>query len=153
SPTTLSRASGRATSTDGMIARVKNPPPRRVYSASMTAPSDGAGAPLAPLSTKLVAPPRRPAAIERVELLERMEASAQLPLTLVCAPAGFGKTTLLVDWLARTGMSVAWVALDSADNDAVLFWTNCLAALQHVDSSIGASALALLRTRHGAPFD
>src|SRR5262249_40602684 len=108
---------------------------------------------VAPLSTKLVAPPRRGMAIDRVHLLDRLDASVRLPLTLVCAPAGFGKTTLLADWLGRTALPVAWVALDPADNDPARFWMYCLVALQHVDARLGGSALALLRAPHGAPLD
>ncbi len=119
----------------------------------MTAAAKGAGAGLAPLSMKLVAPPRRESVLDRAHLLERLDAAASLPLTLVCAPAGFGKTTLLVEWLARSAAPAAWLAVDSADNDPTRFWTYVVTALQHLEPSVGASALGLLQARHGAPLE
>ncbi len=67
-------------------------------------------------------------------------------LTLVSAPAGFGKTTLLTEWLAATpadGSSAAWLSLDQRDNDPALFWTYVLAALQTAAPGVGAGALSL----------
>jgi LuxR family maltose regulon positive regulatory protein len=67
----------------------------------------------------------------------------------VSAPAGFGKTTLLADWLAAApadGRSVAWLALDQRDNDPTLFWTYLVAALNTAAPGVGASALSVLRS-------
>jgi LuxR family maltose regulon positive regulatory protein len=108
---------------------------------------------LVTLGTKLVAPPRRQSAIDRSHLLDRLDAFVRLPLTLVCAPAGFGKTTLLTDWLARAPLPAAWLAVDNADNDPTRFWTYVLAALRRVEPGLGAAALALLQARHGPPVD
>jgi LuxR family maltose regulon positive regulatory protein len=73
---------------------------------------------------------------------------AESALTLVSAPAGFGKTTLLADWLATTaakGRSAAWLSLDQRDNDPALFWTYLVAALKTAAPGVGADALSLLQ--------
>ena len=71
------------------------------------------------LYTKL-APPRLPSSLaSRPALIERLEAGLAGKVTLISAPAGFGKTTLISDWLARQARPVAWVALDAGDNDPV----------------------------------
>ena len=65
------------------------------------------------------------------------------------APAGFGKTTLLAEWLAAAaadGRSAAWLSLDQRDNDPALFWAYLIAALQTATPGVGASALALLQS-------
>ena len=64
------------------------------------------------LATKLFAPPPPRGAVVRTRLLERLEAAADRKLVLVCAPAGFGKTTLVGAWLATRDDPVAWVSLD-----------------------------------------
>jgi len=67
----------------------------------------------------------------------------------VSAPAGFGKTTLLAEWLAAApadGRSVAWLSLDQRDNDPALFWTYLVAALNTGARGFGASALSLLQS-------
>ncbi|HEX6551485.1 MAG TPA: LuxR C-terminal-related transcriptional regulator, partial [Ktedonobacteraceae bacterium] len=69
-------------------------------------------------------------------------------LTLVSAPAGFGKTTVLAQWLAQSGLPVAWLSLEAEDNDPTRFLSYLIAALQTVDARLGTTALALLRTRH-----
>ena len=77
-----------------------------------------------------------------------MDRGTELKLTLVSAPAGFGKTTLLAEWLAAGPARsagerlVAWLSLDRADNDTASFWTYMIAALRTVASGVGESALA-----------
>jgi LuxR family maltose regulon positive regulatory protein len=77
------------------------------------------------------------------------------PLTVVVAPAGWGKTTLLVQWVAPEAERplAAWLTLDETDNDPVRFWTYVVTALQSRDSQIGASALAALRVPGLDPVD
>ncbi len=99
------------------------------------------------LSTKLHAPRPRREMVDRRRLTDRAAASLP-PLTLVSAPAGFGKTTLLTDWCAdadRHGRSVAWLSLDERDNDPTLFWSYLLAAFATVDPAIGEDASSLLQ--------
>ena len=85
------------------------------------------------LETKLHVPRRRRGLVARPRLSERLDRRAESALTLVSAPAGFGKTTLLTEWLAAApadGRSAAWLSLDQRDNDPALFWTYLIAALQ-----------------------
>ena len=84
----------------------------------------------------------------RPRLSERLSRGAESALTLVSAPAGFGKTTLLAEWLAAApadGRSVAWLSLDQRDNDPALFWTYLVAALKTAAPEVGAGALSLLQ--------
>jgi LuxR family maltose regulon positive regulatory protein len=108
--------------------------------------SDGAP-PL--LGTKLHAPRRRRGVVERPRLTDRL-ADAKLPLlTLVSAPAGFGKSTLLAEWLsgdANDDRSTAWLSLDAGDNDPALFWSYVIAAVRTVVPDAGQGALSLLRS-------
>src|SRR5204862_2907186 len=67
-------------------------------------------------------------------------------LTLVSAPAGFGKTTLLTSWAAASdSSSVAWVSLDKADTDPARLWTHVIAALASIEPRVGTTSLAALR--------
>jgi LuxR family transcriptional regulator, maltose regulon positive regulatory protein len=99
------------------------------------------------LETKFFVPSKRRGVVPRARLRERLERITEVKVTLVAAPAGFGKTTLLADWLA--GMSaetalVAWLSLDQADDDPASFWTYVIGALQTVLPNVGADALVLL---------
>jgi LuxR family maltose regulon positive regulatory protein len=81
---------------------------------------------------------------------------AERKLTLISAPPGFGKTTLLADALAASpasGMSVAWLSLDPADNDPLAFWRYVISALQTTAPSVGAQALALLEVSQPPPIE
>ena len=96
---------------------------------------------------KFHVPERRRGAVARPRLSERLGGASWPGLTLVSAPAGFGKTTLLTEWLAAapvTGPAVAWLSLDAQDNDPTLFWTYVVAALQTAADGVGAGALSLL---------
>jgi LuxR family maltose regulon positive regulatory protein len=100
------------------------------------------------LETKLHVPKWRRGLVARPRLSERLSRGAKSALTLVSAPAGFGKTTLLAEWLAVAaagGRSVAWLSLDQRDNDPVLFWTYLVAALKTAAPGDGAGALSLLQ--------
>jgi LuxR family maltose regulon positive regulatory protein len=100
------------------------------------------------LATKLHVPRRPRSLVARPRLGERLSRGAESALTLVSAPAGFGKTTLLTQWLAAVaadGRSVAWLSLDQRDNDPELFWTYLVGALKTAAQGTGASALSLLQ--------
>src|SRR6266508_1049609 len=100
------------------------------------------------LETKLHVPRWRRGLVARPRLSERLSRGAESALTLVSAPAGFGKTTLLAQWLAAApadGRSVAWLSLDQRDNDPALFWTYLVSALKTASQGVGASALSLLQ--------
>ena len=101
------------------------------------------------LETKFHLPRPRRGLVARPRLSERLSRGAESALTLISAPAGFGKTTLLAEWLeaaAVEGRSVAWLSLDRGDNDPAVFWTYVVAALRTADAGIGASALVLLES-------
>ena len=83
------------------------------------------------LDAKIHVPERRRGLVARPRLVERLNRGAGAALTLVSAPAGFGKTTLLADWLAG-GRPAAWLSLDERDNDAGVFWAYAVAALTSV---------------------
>jgi LuxR family maltose regulon positive regulatory protein len=87
------------------------------------------------LETKLYVPRRRRDLVARRRLRERLSRGAESKLTLVSAPAGFGKTTLLTEWLTAAradGPAAAWLSLDQRDNDPALFWAYLIAALKSV---------------------
>jgi LuxR family maltose regulon positive regulatory protein len=97
------------------------------------------------LATKLYIPAPRPNRVPRPRLTARMEAGAAGPLTLVSAPAGFGKSTLLSDWIHTGGRPVAWVSLDEGDNDPVRFLGYLLTALRKLHPGLGEDALTAVR--------
>src|SRR5437763_1730033 len=97
------------------------------------------------LSTKLHRPLPRTQLVHRPQLAARLTQGVMGPLTLVSAPAGFGKTTLLAQWLAESGMPVAWLSLEAGDNEPVRFLSYLIAALHTLDPHLGAGALTLLQ--------
>ena len=104
------------------------------------------------LSTKL-APPRLPSSlVERARLLTALEGALAIPLTLLSASAGWGKTTLLSAWASRHPRAVAWLSLDSLDNDLFRFWAAVIAALRTCLPGVGASALAMAYSPQPPPF-
>ena len=94
------------------------------------------------LQTKLYKPPVRPEWIPRPRLIERLDAGLSRTLTLVAAPAGFGKTTLVAAWLDRVQRPSAWLSLDEHDNDPARFLTYLVAALQKVDPAISSPSVS-----------
>jgi LuxR family maltose regulon positive regulatory protein len=119
------------------------------------------------LTTKLYAPPPRPQLVERPRLLARLQAGLTGKLTLLCAPAGFGKTMLVSAWLQsveRRAQSIkqlhdapalrsAWVSLDATDSDPLRFWSYVIAALDKLQLHSGASALMLLQSPQPPPIE
>src|SRR5687768_2322229 len=82
------------------------------------------------LTTKLYIPPPQPKVVLRPRLIERLNEALHRKLTLISAPAGFGKTTLLSEWLAGCEKPAAWLSLDEGDNDPSRFVAYLVAALQ-----------------------
>ncbi len=98
--------------------------------------------------------PRSPVrVVSRVHLLERLQQRGNLPLTLLAAPAGFGKTTVLSSWLQRSSAPVAWVTLDKNDNELPRFWASTCAALERVCPGVGEPAMHLLRAQPPTPVE
>ncbi len=100
------------------------------------------------LRTKLFIPTLRPNLVPRPQLIERLDQGLQLghKLTLISAPAGFGKSTLVSGWLTESGVQAAWLSLDQADNDPVRFWTYLIAAIQTIHQETGAEARQIIST-------
>jgi LuxR family maltose regulon positive regulatory protein len=99
------------------------------------------------LATKLYVPKPRRDLVARPRLLERLRSGAESRLTLVSAPAGFGKTTLLAEWLGeRSGEQrrVAWLSLDPSDSEPASFWSYVVTALQAAVPSVGPGVLELV---------
>jgi LuxR family maltose regulon positive regulatory protein len=107
------------------------------------------------LTTKLYMPPVGPRLVPRPHLIQQLEEGLHLGrrLTLISAPAGFGKTTLLSDWLRQAQRPAAWLSLDEGDNDPTRFLTYLIAALQEIDPAIGLSAQATLQAAHPLPME
>src|SRR6478672_6311804 len=101
------------------------------------------------LATKLYIPAPRPHRVPRPRLTARMEAGVAGPLTLVSAPAGFGKSTLLAEWIEAGGRRVGWVSLDDGDNDPVRFLGYAVTALGQLAPGLGEETLTLLRYLQG----
>lgn len=98
------------------------------------------------LKTKLHPPIPSRGVVSRSRLLEKLGESPGGALTLICAPAGFGKTTLLASWVASLASPVAWLSLDEADDDLATFLRGLIAALETVDPGVGEGVLSLLRS-------
>jgi LuxR family maltose regulon positive regulatory protein len=96
------------------------------------------------LASKLYFPPERLDLVQRPHLLESLDAGLSGKLTLVSAPAGFGKTTVVSEWLRDRGHPTAWLSLDKNDNDLSRFLIYFIAALQRVDPAIGVDVQAAL---------
>ncbi len=91
--------------------------------------------------------------LPRPRLVARLARGMARGLTVVCTPAGFGKTTLLADWARRSQRPVAWLSLDEADNDPARFWRYVAAALDRVRPGVGAQVQALLRGPEQPPLE
>ena len=102
------------------------------------------------LTTKLSIPPMRLDGVFRPRLIKQIDQGVTRKLTLISAPAGFGKTTLIASWLHRLGdrqqdgPRVAWLSLEDDDNDPIHFFTHFIAALQTIDSGVGQTARPFL---------
>lgn len=112
--------------------------------------------PHALVTTKLRVPRTRPNVVARPRLRETLALGEGRRLTLVSAPAGFGKTTLLAEWLedrSGDGKPAAWVSLDESDNDPARFLTYLVGALGDVEEEIGEGILASLRSPESPPVE
>jgi LuxR family maltose regulon positive regulatory protein len=97
------------------------------------------------LVTKLHPPRLRSAYVHRDHLVEQLQRGVEGTCTLLSAPAGFGKTSLLAEWLTSCGLPVAWLSLEPGDNDLGRFLTYLVAAVQTLDAALGQATLDLLQ--------
>ena len=105
------------------------------------------------LATKLYMPRLRPNMVSRPRLIERLSAGLHRKLTLISAPAGFGKSTLVSEWTLGLGRPVAWLSLDEGENDPTRFLTYLVAALQTIAPTIGEGALGALQSPQPPPTE
>ena len=105
------------------------------------------------LQSKYRIPGHRPGTVARPRLVEALGGALRAAVTVVSAPAGFGKSTLLAEWLADCPgetATVAWVSLDERDDDPARFWGYALAAVQAA-AGVGDDALGLLESSPSSP--
>ncbi|GAB5426394.1 MAG: LuxR C-terminal-related transcriptional regulator [Crocinitomicaceae bacterium] len=105
------------------------------------------------LTTKLYTPTTRSQTVSRTHLIDRLNQGLQARLTLICAPAGFGKTTLISEWLSQSDHPSAWLSLDEQDNEPTRFLTYVIAALQTIEPHIGDDLLKLLQSPQPPTID
>src|SRR6266516_3696972 len=108
------------------------------------------------LTTKISVPPARLNMVTRPRLTQRMNTALRGALTLIPAPAVWGKTTLLSAWHADAnpgGWPLAWVSLDEGDKDPLRFWTYVISALNTLHSGVGETALALMYASSSLPIE
>lgn len=134
-----------AVANDGLVV----PPAEEI--AGKAVPAETSASPSRPaatpfLATKLFVPPPRPGAVARARLLERLNAGLAGKLTLLSAPAGFGKTTLAAEWGAQCSRPVAWLSLDEGDGELPRFLGYLTAALRTVAPGFGERILGLLQS-------
>ena len=105
------------------------------------------------LLTKLYIPPPRTKLVLRRRLIDRLNAGLDGKLTVISAPAGFGKTTLVSEWVANCGRPTAWLSLDEGDNDPTRFLTYFAAAVGTIAPNVGQSVLTGLQSPQPPPTE
>jgi LuxR family maltose regulon positive regulatory protein len=111
------------------------------------APSEGVAGPFVGVRTKVLVPTPRPRALSRRHLVRLLDQGLATRMTLVCAPTGWGKTSVLAEWAAsRRDARFAWVSLDPADNEPLQFWRYVTAAIATVEPRMVESAVRRLNS-------
>jgi len=105
------------------------------------------------IATKLFFPPPRPNAVLRPRLIARLNEGLHHRLTLISAPAGFGKTSLASAWIAGCGRKAAWLSLDEGDNEPARFLLHLVAALQTIAPALGAGVATALQSAQPPPIE
>ncbi len=105
------------------------------------------------LATKLYIPRLRPHVVSRPRLIERLNEGLQRNLILISAPAGFGKSTLVREWVALIERPTAWLSLDAGENDPTRFLTYLVAALQTIAVTLGEGVLSVLHSPQPPPTE
>jgi LuxR family maltose regulon positive regulatory protein len=105
------------------------------------------------LQTKISIPQIPSGSISRSRLIEQIQRGVEGPLTLLAAPAGFGKTHLLIEWTKETRLPVAWLTLDSDDNDLSRFFRYLIGALRKIEAKLGEEALDFTQSSKGGGLE
>jgi LuxR family transcriptional regulator, maltose regulon positive regulatory protein len=105
------------------------------------------------LSTKLHPARTRSFLLPRLRLTDKLDDGLHCKLTIVAAPAGYGKTTLLSEWARRRNRAAAWLSLDALDNDPVTFWAYFIGALQILQPGLGSASLDALYSDAQPPIE
>ncbi len=103
------------------------------------------------LRTKLYRPARKDNLVKRSQLISRLDSGSKRKLTLVSAPAGFGKTTLVSEWIDKTAQPCAWLSLDNDDNELQRFLIYLVNAIKQIDNSVGDEVLKVLNATKTEP--
>jgi LuxR family transcriptional regulator, maltose regulon positive regulatory protein len=113
----------------------------------MTPQAAQPGHPIGVIEPKLALPRVQAGMVRRSRLLEMVDGEGRAALTVVSAPVGYGKTTLLRLWCVERPEAVVWVTLDAADNDPVRLWTHVATAVERLGDGLGGGALMRLGVR------
>lgn len=105
------------------------------------------------LATKLYVPISGSKLVSRPELIEALNVGLHRKLTLISAPAGFGKTTVVSQWLSECDRPVAWLSLDESDSDSTRFLAYFVAAIQTISPQVGTSIMAMLQSQQTIPIE
>src|SRR5579859_1353273 len=144
-------------STDVTLPRMEQAARELATAGGQEARDDFLGGPMSPLiATKIAVPLPGLSLIARPEVVTKCVESIERPCTILAAPAGFGKTTLLIvtcEQLREQGWQVAWVSLEETERDPVRFWIYVLAALDSVRPGAGATARRMLETPRTPPIE
>ena len=98
------------------------------------------------LNTKLFIPPLRPNLVPRPRLIEELNAAASSRLTVISAPAGYGKTTLINSWTRQLDIPVCWISLDAGDNELAIFLRYFITALSNLKEGFGIEVIDALKS-------
>ena len=105
------------------------------------------------LATKLYIPPARSKIVPRHRLIEQLNKGLHHRLTLISAPAGFGKTTLVSEWIVGCERPAAWVSIDEGDGDPISFLTYLISAMQTINAGIGSEVLEVIQASQLPPIE
>ena len=104
------------------------------------------------LSTKLHKPNWRSGQVPRPNLLSHLDKITERRLAIITAPAGFGKTTLLSEWIHNTTTYTCWVSLNETDNDPIIFWSYVIASIQRMNTDVEDEILSMLLAPQSQPL-